>query len=138
MPASLGVVCLSLACVNQSFAFVFLDFLLDTNSYDESETEVLSLACLVSQHAIRRHRTGRKRLPAFCGWYYLSCPCAGCPGTWMKGMNHSRQPGEFPVFFLAKEDPDIDVSPDFYQENRLVSENVHLYVPVRSNSVSPL
>jgi hypothetical protein len=48
-------------------------------------------------------------------------------------------PKNFRYFlFLAKEDPDIDVSPIFYQGNRLVSENVHLYVLVRSNSVSPL
>jgi hypothetical protein len=136
MPVSLGVVCLSLACVNQSFTFVFLVFYWTRTFLDESETEVISLACLVSQHAIRHHVKDRN---------YPHCAGTIRPIVYRLSRKPDGRdenippPKNFRYFlFLAKEDPDIDVSPIFYQGNRLVSENVHLYVLVRSNSVSPL
>jgi hypothetical protein len=77
-------------------------------------------------------------LPAFRE-YYLSCPVYRLPRKPGSVDKDIPPPGEFPAFhFLAKEDPDIDVSPYFLSGEQARYGNVHLYVTVRSNSVSPL
>ena len=112
------MVCLSLACVNQSFAFVFLVFYWTRTLLDESETEVISLACLVSQHAIRHHVKDRKYPHCADTIRPVVCRLSRKPD----GMDENIPPPKnFRYFlFLAKEDPDIDVSQIFYQGNRLV------------------
>ncbi len=57
----------------------------------------------------------------------------------MKGINTPPHPTNFRFFFFSRKKTLTLTHPlIFNQENRLVSENVHLYVTVRSNSVSPL
>ena len=108
MPVSLGVVCLSLACVNQSFAFVFLVFYWTRTLLDESETEVISLACLVSQHAIRHHVKDRKDPHCADTIRPVVCRLSRKPD----GMDENIPPPKnFRYFlFLAKEDPDMNAS----------------------------